>query len=235
MQGEIVKAAERFLGVEVQVDGAGRTDSGVHALQQVGRLRFKSGSRPPSAKELHFGINGHLPHDVNILRIKTAEASFHPRHDATARFYLYQIATRRTAFGKSLVWWVKDKLDSDEMSFAIQSNIGMHDFRSFAETSTKGSSTLVHVHTAEIAAVGGLILIRIGASHFLWKMVRRIVGVVVEVGRGRMKSSQFSEMLNSQSNEAAALTAPPSGLFLEKVLYQGDSTPDELRAAFPIS
>ncbi len=130
---------------------------------------------------------------------------------------------------------MRDRLDVSEMARGLTQISGRHDFRSFSEVQDNDTSTIVHVHTAEVGTVGGLILIRIGASHFLWKMVRRIVGSIVEVGRGRMTAANFLRMLQTSSNEAAALTAPPSGLFLEQVLYNGDPLPGAIRPAFPIA
>jgi tRNA pseudouridine38-40 synthase len=112
--------------------------------------------------------------------------------------------------------------------------IGRNDFESFSEKSEEQTSTVVKVETAQILQTESLILFRIGASHFLWKMVRRIVGALVEVGRENLSLKQFEALLQSYSNEPAAWTAPPSGLFLEKVLYRGDKPPEKIEPAFSI-
>jgi tRNA pseudouridine38-40 synthase len=234
VQGEIIKAAESFLNVTADVGGAGRTDAGVHALHQVAHLRANLKSRPPSIKQLHAGINSALPHDITLLKVQPAPPGFHARHDAIARSYLYQISTRRTAFGKPYVWWVRDKLNVDEMAAAAELIVGKHDFASFCESRDPSASTLVQVDSAQIVTAGSLILFRIVASHFLWKMVRRVVGSLAEVGRGKISVVRFSELLQSFSNEPAALTAPPSGLFLERVLYKGDKLPASVLPVFPI-
>ena len=235
VQGELQRAAEQFLGARVEFGGSGRTDAGVHALRQVAHLRSKPAGRAPDPAQLRTGLNRLLPHDVNILRVAQARADFHARHDARARYYLYQIATRRTAFGKNFVWWVRDRLDAEAMRAACARLVGRHDFSSFCESPEEQRSTLVEVASAELVAEGGLILFRIGASHFLWKMVRRIVGALVEVGRGNVSAEGFGGMLERYSNAPAAWTAPPSGLFLERVLYEGDPPPGPLRAPFPLS
>src|SRR5205085_5551385 len=109
-------------GAEVEVGGSGRTDAGVHALHQVAHLRLNRRTkakpnskereeRQPSARQIQAGVNRLLPHDINVLRVSTAGPGFHARHDARARYYLYQISTRRTAFAKPFVWWVRDRLD----------------------------------------------------------------------------------------------------------------------------
>jgi tRNA pseudouridine38-40 synthase len=235
VQGELTKAAERLLNARVEAGGSGRTDAGVHALRQVAHLKSKPGGRAPGPVQLKAGLNKLLPHDINVLRVAQARADFHARHDAVARYYVYQIATRRTAFGKPFVWWVRDRLDVASMRAACRFVEGRHDFSSFCESPAEQRSTLVEVLRAEVATEGGLVLFRIGASHFLWKMVRRLVGALVEVGRGSLSASDFGGLLERYSNAPAAWTAPPSGLFLERVLYEGDAPPGPLRAPFPLT
>ena len=236
VQGELQRAAEQVFGARVEVGGSGRTDAGVHALRQVAHLRAKGAGRAPDPAQIKAGVNKLLPHDVNVLRVAPARASFHARHDAVSRYYLYQIATRRTAFGKNFVWWVRDRLDAAAMGAAAGLLAGRHDFRSFCESPGEQRSTLVEVERAELAVEGGLILFRVGASHFLWKMVRRLVGALVEVGRGNLPAEGFGRLLERYSNEPAAWTAPPSGLFLERVVYEGERPPQGPPApAFPVA
>ena len=235
VQGELMQAAEQFLGGRVEVGGSGRTDAGVHALRQVAHLKSKPAGRVPDAVQLRTGLNKLLPHDVNILRVAVARPNFHARHDARARYYVYQIAVRRTAFGKPFVWWVRDRLDVRAMEAACGFIAGRHDFSSFCESSSQQHSTLVEVERAELSAEGGLVLFRVGASHFLWKMVRRLVGALVEVGRGKLSVAEFGGLLERYSNAPAAWTAPPSGLFLERVLYEGDPPPGPPHPAFPLT
>ena len=235
--GELRGAAEKFFEERVELAGAGRTDAGVHALAQVARLKASRNARPV---ELLYGLNDRLPADINVLRVEETRSSFDPRRDAIGRFYVYQISTRRTAFAKKLVWWVRDPLQVEAMSKAAGLLIGRHDFGSFCEPREDERSTIVVVERVEIAQAGDLILFRIGASHFLWKMVRRIVGALVEVGRGRLPVEGFASLLIpaskrpsvAKSFEVAAFTAPPSGLFLEKVVYRDDEPPGELVPPF---
>ncbi|MCA1621881.1 MAG: tRNA pseudouridine(38-40) synthase TruA [Acidobacteria bacterium] len=235
VQGELQRAAEQVLGARAEVGGSGRTDAGVHALRQVAHLKSKGAGRAPDPSQLKAGLNKLLPHDVNVLRVAAARPDFHARHDARARYYLYQIATRRTAFGKNFVWWVRDRLDAKAMAAAAGLLAGRHDFSSFCESPSEQRSTLVAIERAEISVEGGLILFRVGASHFLWKMVRRLVGALVEVGRGDLTREGFGALLERYSGEPAAWTAPPSGLFLERVLYEGEPPPGPPRPAFPLA
>ncbi len=225
IQGELVKAATDVFGSPVDIQGSGRTDAGVHALAQVAHLTTKI-SLP--CLDVQYGLNDRLPFDINVLRVDTAPKNFHARHDAEGRSYLYQIAKRRTAFGKHYVWWIKDTLDTVLMAKGIRLCEGMHDFASFCDTDDEQKSTKVLVEHAALRELPEMILIRIRASHFLWKMVRRVVGTVVEIGRHTITVQDLEQYLNTASKKPAQWTAPPSGLFLEQVRYKSESWYDPL-------
>ena len=223
VQDTLMNAAEKFLDAPVKVQGAGRTDAGVHALEQVAHLESPKKVHPDSVR---MGINDNLPASVNVLKVENAPALFHARHHAVSRSYLYLISRRRTAFGKRYVWWVKDKLDGGKMKQALELFQGFHDFVSFADKRMdKDASTKVNIEGIWLKEFDDIIAVRILGSHFLWKMVRRIVGVTVEVGRGNFTKRDIEKMLYTYSDLPARFTAPPSGLFLEKVLYEGDNLP----------
>lgn len=227
--GELRKASEGFFERAIEIGGAGRTDAGVHAMAQIAHLKLSPrGGRPrqiPRPQEILYGINDRLPPDINLLDVETAADRFHARHDAVARSYLYQISSRRTAFGKKYSWWVKDDLNVEAMATAAERIIGRHNFTAYSERDPKreDQSTIVIVHSAEIGVDEHLILFRITASHFLWKMVRRLVGSIVEVGRGKATLEEFSRLLEKPSEKTrldpARVTAPPAGLFLEHIEY----------------
>src|SRR5512141_1228219 len=111
VQGHLIRAAHSLFG-EADLGGAGRTDAGVHASGQVAHLRIR---KPVEVIQIMHKLNDALPHDIHVLNIARASDGFHARHDAVSRFYLYQIATRRTAFAKPFVWWIKDRLDAGAM------------------------------------------------------------------------------------------------------------------------
>jgi tRNA pseudouridine38-40 synthase len=233
IQGELERAVREATGVErFEVYGSGRTDAGVHAMAQVAHLDIATTLAP---ELLCRRVNEELPSDIHLLRVEPARHKFHARHDAVARSYLYHVARRRTAFFKPFVWWVKDALDVECMRRTAAHFAGMHDFRSFTDDDPTVKSTEVRVESIEIVEDGDLVLVHIEGSHFLWKMVRRLVGVLVEVGRGRLTEREASAMLTERSDQPARLTAPASGLFLERVYYPGDrrdlplSTPVSLR------
>ncbi len=227
IQGEITAALRDALqSTEFELYGSGRTDAGVHALMQVAHLEARTMLAPEILKRK---LNDLLPADINILEIEKASKNFHARHDAVSRSYIYQISRRRTAFGKRYVWWVKDKLNFRLMQEASDVFVGMKDFKSFTADDPEEKSTKVEIAGIELSESGDLILLRIVGSHFIWKMVRQIVGVLVEVGRGGLSTKDIRAMFQTKSTIPAKLTAPPSGLFLEAVLYKGDTERKELR------
>ena len=222
--GELHKAAREVFGIDVDMQGAGRTDAGVHALGQV--VHFKVARLVKhSITTIQRRMNDLLPADIVILSVENAPRNFHARHDALARVYVYQLSTRKQAFMKKYVWWVKEELDVPAMARAAAKLTGRHDFICFraADASLPDQSTIVVVESAEIEVEEEIIQIRIEASHYLWRMVRRIVGVLVKVGKGEVTEQDFVTLLEgkcSPSLEVAAWTAPAAGLFLEGVRYR---------------
>jgi len=233
VQGELIGAMKKvFKTDDFELYGAGRTDAGVHALQQIAHLEVKTMLGP---EIIRVKVNDELPTDVNLIEVEKAAANFHARHDAVARSYLYQISRRRTALGKKYVWWIKDKLDLKKMEAALQLFVGMKNMQSFTDDDPEEKSTKVLVDVIEVKQAGDLILIRIIGSHFVWKLARRIVGVAAEVGRGKLWHEDVQRFLTMKSEEPARLTAPPSGLFLEKIYYKGEKHLEHLHPVFNIT
>jgi tRNA pseudouridine38-40 synthase len=239
VQGEIDRAVR---GVTHRKDfelyGAGRTDAGVHAVAQVAHLDVITDL---PAASLVRRINDELPADINVLSAVVVPHRFHARHDAVARRYVYQLARRRTAFAKAYVWWVKDDLNLAAMREAARPFVGLRDFKRLAEREAgerrqpgSGRSTTVLVERLEIVEDGDLVLVGIEGSHFLWKMVRRLAGVLVEIGRGRLDVESARRLVEDEGATAAAFTAPPSGLFLERVYYDRDPRGLPFRAVTPL-
>ncbi len=277
--GELRRALAEAAGEVRELVGSGRTDAGVHALAQVAHVRLGARAPAPGSdraakadpERLRRDVNDLLPPDIHVLALARAPDRFHARHDAVLRSYLYQISTRRTALAKRFVWWVKRPLDDAAMRTAAAVLPGRHDFQLFCERPAEQTSTLVVVERAELARDGALVLVRLAASHFLWKMVRRVVGALVEVGAGGLAVGDFARLVEGQAVpsgvreragragaggrgagggrtpparrgasmaaalETAAWTAPPSGLFLERVLYAGDPRLGPLTAAVPVA
>jgi len=222
IQGEIERAIKAATDQrEFELYGSGRTDAGVHALAQVAHLEIRS-TMPPEI--LRRKINDELPADINLLRAEKVRHSFHARHDAIGRTYLYQVSRRRTAFAKAFVWWVKEDLDLARMRQVAARFVGFHDFRSFSDSDPREGSTEVLLDALDIREEGDLVVFRVDGSHFIWKLVRRLVGVLVEVGRGELEADAAAAMLTTPSDVPARVTAPASGLFLAMVRYKGDAS-----------
>ena len=225
VQSELQVAAYQLFEGRVEIGAACRTDAGVHALSQIAHLKVSDLKTNVTPRQIQQGFNERLPHDINIVKIQNAAENFDACRDALSHYYLYQISTRRTAFAKNYVWWVKDNLDARAMQEAAKMIVGRHNFRSFCEVENERDSTIITVEKAEVFSDRDLIWFRIGANRFLWKMVRRIVGMLAEVGKGNLSYDGFQRLLKFSSNAPTQFTAPPSGLFLEKILYKGDAPP----------
>lgn len=218
VQGELNRAVREGLRVaRPETYGSGRTDAGVHALAQIAHLDLPA---PLPTDRLVDSLNKALPADINVLDAERMPARFHARHSAVARSYIYQIARRRTAFAKPFVWWIPEPLDVPRMQRAAEAFVGFADFRSFTDDDPSEKSTTVKVEQVSFHTVDHLVLLRVVGSHFLWKMVRRLAGVLAEVGRGGLDPERVPQLLTSSSDLPPKLTAPASGLFLERVFYE---------------
>ncbi len=224
VQGELQRVADELFGVETEIHGAGRTDSGVHALGQVAHLKVRNALRKLSAPQILRELNDRLPSSIAVVSCEDAPGRFHARHDAVSRTYFYQYSTRKTALSKRFVWWIKEPLDIPKMQAAAALIAGRHDFIQFRakDPSRPEESTVVVVNAAEVGVDGEMVVFRIEASHFLWKMVRRLAGTLAKVGLGEVSVEQFAALIEGRKPtgmDIAAWTAPGSGLFLESVQY----------------
>jgi tRNA pseudouridine38-40 synthase len=233
VQGEILGAFGEVFGTrDLEFMGSGRTDAGVHALAQIAHLEVKTMLAP---EIIRMKTNDLLPADINLIEVEKANPRFHARHDAAARRYLYQISRRRSAFGKKYVWWVKDMLSVAAMQKAASAITGLRDLRALTADDPEEKSTKVAIEEILIAESGDLILVSVTGSHFLWKLVRRMVGVLVEAGRGSLPPGGMAELLSGDTSYAAKHTAPPSGLFLERVYYPGQHRLSGVQPVFPVA
>ena len=206
-------------GEEVRVTGSGRTDAGVHALGQVAHFRTSSSIREYG---LQSGLNSLLPRDIVILDLREAEPSFHARYDAKSKVYLYRIHNGpvRPAVLRQYAWFVPGTLDPGVMREAARLFEGTHDFSSFCSTHTDAPDRIRTVRGVRIEAdARGLIRIEIEADGFLRYMVRGIVGMLVEAGRGKRALPELRRILAAKDRKQGGVTAPAHGLFLKEVRY----------------
>ena len=203
VQGELKQAALDLLRTDIELQGAGRTDAGVHAVGQVAHLKIRSKEARGKSVAMNASqrmlreLNDRLPASIAVLELTEVSPRFHARHDAKSRAYFYQISTRKSALSKRFVWWIKEPLDVARMQQAAALIAGRHDFVAFraADPSKPDESTIVVVESAEIGVDENLIVFRIEASHFIWKMVRRLTGTLVKVGLGEVSVEEFEELL----------------------------------------
>jgi len=234
IQGALLDAAAKIFSAPADVQGSGRTDAGVHGLHYGAHLEVQTDLSP---LEIAKRLNAALPHDIAVLECKRAGARFHARLHCIGRSYCYQIARRKCALARNHVWQVTEPLDVELMGEAASMLVGMHDFTSFTDRQViKKKSPLVMVHQCRVAAAGDLLLIRIVGSHFLWKMVRRIAGVLVAVGKGELTETELRRFLQEPVT-LKQYTAPAQGLFFERAFYDQDEldaflAADELKPVF---
>jgi tRNA pseudouridine38-40 synthase len=229
VQGVLLEALRGAVGQrDLDLQGAGRTDAGVHALGQVASLRTRRAIEP---HRLLGELERALPADLAVLDLRPAHPRFHARHDAVARVYRYQITRRRSAFGKRTTWWVPEPLDVRRIAVAARAFEGRHDFRAFARRAGETESTIVEVAACRVATLGEFTLVRVVGSHFLWNQVRRMVAALVAIGRGEAGPDDVPDWLDGRAAPPAG-AAPAAGLFLEAVRYAGEAA--ELPPLVPV-
>ncbi len=223
VQGEICVAADAAFGVPCKVTGCSRTDSGVHANEFCLTIENDGGTIPP--KVLPLAIAKFLPDDICLFYAKECDFDFHPRYDAIGKEYLYRIYNDKVQdpfeFGRS---WFLPRIITDEgiekMRLAAKQIIGEYDFSAFMSAGSDTDDTIRRVDYLHIERNGKLIEIRIHANGFLYNMVRIIVGTLTEVAFGRFKPDDISRIIDSKDRNNAGMTAPASGLYLNRVDYE---------------
>lgn len=204
---------------KVTVIGSGRTDAGVHALNQV--AGFKSSTNLTS-EILYRAINGLLPPDIVVKNLEEVNADFHPRYSAHGKTYVYKIYNNRLrpALGRNYVWFIRYPLDLTSMKQAGDYLIGRHDFSCFCASGTNVKDRNRTVTNLSFdSGNNGLLNITIEAQGFLKYMVRNIVGTLVEIGSGKRQPEEMKNIIESRNRNIAGITAPACGLYLKEVKY----------------
>jgi len=218
VQVALEQALSTVANQAVAVTCAGRTDAGVHALEQIVHFDTEA-RRPPHAWLL--GGNSYLSEDVRILWAQPAIGDFHARYSAIARFYRYIILNRpvKSALARKQVTWHYAPLDADNMHLAAQHLIGNHDFSSFRAQGCQSKSPQRIMHFIDVYRQGDSVIMDICANAFLHHMVRNIAGVLMAIGSGKQPVDWTQELLEVKNRTLAAVTAPPDGLYLGGVFY----------------
>ena len=219
VQEAIESAITGFTGETITLHGAGRTDSGVHALSQTAHFDLAKATDPDTVRD---ALNHHLKRRaVSILTAEAVTEDFHARFSAKRRDYLYRILNRRapSALDHGRVWHVARPLDADAMHRAAQSLVGNHDFSSFRALRCQAKSPVKTLDRIEVSRSGDEIHISTQARSFLHNQVRILTGTLKLVGEGAWTEDQVYTALEAKDRPAAGPTAPPDGLYLTKVVY----------------
>jgi tRNA pseudouridine38-40 synthase len=222
VQGVLEKALYKLTGEEIAVVGAGRTDSGVHALGQV--VHFDTSSTIPEDR-FPAALNGHLPSDMAVLEAAAVNASFHARYDALKKKYCYLIYNSRkpVAIWRHHCYHFPAPLDLALMKECAQDLCGEHDFTAFSAVGSSVKSTVRHVFLVDMEKTGEWIRISAIANGFLYKMMRLMVGTILEVGRGKLAPALVKQIMEEGKRGCGGPAVPPQGLYLVKVFYQADT------------
>jgi len=216
VQGELINAIGRLFKKDwVPLVGCSRTDAGVHAEQFFANFKVDRYIEPQKVLK---ALNGMLPYEIAVKRVELVDLSFNARFSAKGKVYKYLIwnSRVRNPFLLGRAWHLPFELNVERMEEAARLLIGIHNFSAFAKNE-EGRNPIINLELLELKREGELITIRVKASHFLRYMVRRIVGTLVEVGRGRISPQKIKDYL--ENKERAPFTAKPYGLYLERVFY----------------
>ncbi len=226
VQGELSRCAAVIAPGEVEVEGSSRTDTGVHALGHLVRIRLSERVDPDKFQR---SLQGVTPPDIQVVSCEPVASDWHPRFDAIGKRYLYRIwnSPLPPLFGSSTHWWIRQQLDQEKMQRAADSLVGRHDFAAYRTRSKdEKEDTVRTVHQIEIARWEETVTIQVVGDGFLYRMVRNLVGTLSEVGRGHREVEEPASILASGQRTNAGIAAPPEGLFLVEVACTGEPLPE---------
>ena len=217
IQERFENVLSRMCGCDVEIFASGRTDAGVHALEQTANFKCDT---TLTASEIKDYLNRYLPEDVRVLTIEEADMRFHSRLNAVAKTYEYTIATEKPdVFIRKYVYYAGREPDIEKMRNAAKQLLGKHDFRGFSSLGRVKKSTVRTISAIGIEENHGLVTIRINGDGFLYNMVRIIAGTLYNIGLGDMDADIIEEIFADKIRAKAGVTLPASGLKLVKVYY----------------
>lgn len=219
VEEEIENALSQILREPIDVIGQGRTDSGVHAEEQVAHFDFP---KQLNSDELLYALLGVLPHDIAVWDLMETKDDFHARFDAVSRRYRYQIARRPAPLWRPTSHMILDELDMEAMHFCAQKIEGTHNFDSFTKPDNENPDSVCEVKHSAFSEFDPLLIYYIEANRFIRHMVRRLVGTMIEVGQGKRTADEFVDMIEQPSKQKNGHGASAKGLILEKVEYKKD-------------
>lgn len=218
IEGILNRCLSELMGENVEVTGASRTDSGVHAM---GNIAVFDTDSPIPADKISYALNRRLPEDIRIQKSEEVSAKFHPRHCDSRKTYEYHIycAPFPMPVKRLYSYFTYVPMDAGLMNQGGKYLVGTHDFKSFCSTSAQVESTVRRIDAVEVQEENGEIVIRVTGRGFLYNMVRIIAGTLMEVGRGHIAPQEVESILTARDRQAAGPTAPACGLTLAKIEY----------------
>jgi len=222
IQEVIENSVEKITGEKTTIYGSGRTDTGVHAFGQVANFKTESTLEPDVFQK---GLNSILPKNIVIINAEEAYQDFHSQLSAKSKTYIYKILNRPhpSALLRQRAWFVPSPLNMESVSEAARSLLGEHDFKAFAQIGKQDKSTIRKVLDAGLETQDDITEFKIEATGFLKRMVRLIVGTLVNVGKDKISPEQFRNILESGEKNKFVHAAPPWGLYLKEVRYRDQS------------
>jgi tRNA pseudouridine38-40 synthase len=219
VQGELQKALEKLIGNEVSVTGCSRTDTGVHARQYFCTVNAEKINIPCAA--IPYALGALLPEDIGILGASICEGDFHPRYSCKEKEYVYWFcdSPKRDPFMTDRAWWVMQELDEEKMDKAAKLVVGTHDFSAFCASGSSVEDKTRTVYSCGVERQGHIVKMTIRGNGFLYNMVRIVAGTLVDVSKGKLKVEDIPAIIASLDRKRAGQTAPPQGLYLERVIY----------------
>ena len=221
VQEALQNAAEQILGVRENVTGCSRTDSGVHARDFCCNIRTQSDI---DCYRFVGALNAVLPDGICVKSCEEVNADFHARYDCRGKRYVYRIwnANYKNPFLTNYAYHYKNRLDADFLNGQAQAYVGTHDFRGFCASGSSVEDTVRTVRAFSVTRQGDEVLFSVEADGFLYNMVRIMVGTLIEISENKIKKDTLSDIINSGDRLRAGRTAPPQGLYLDKVFYGDD-------------
>lgn len=219
VQQTIEEALSTILREDIEIVGAGRTDTGVHAAHYVAHFDCPKPIDNPQSFVYH--LNALLPEDIAFKRVYAVDSQAHARFDATQREYRYYIEPQKNPFTRQTAWQLTVPLDIEAMNRAAAHLLEAEDFTSFAKLGSNNSSNICHIFRAEwnVEPHSGQLVFTFRANRFLRNMVRAVVGTLVDVGRGKISPEEFARIIEAKDLSQSSSSAPAAGLFLTDVVY----------------
>jgi tRNA pseudouridine38-40 synthase len=223
VQGVIEAALERMHDHPLRIQGAGRTDSGVHATGQVANFFSDLDSIP--ADRFREAMNSYLPPDIRIIHSCEAPPQFNAKNSARMRIYGYNLYDSEVGYPhlRRYCWKIRHRPDIENINRIASCLVGEKDFSTFAAAGDASNSKIRKVYSAHFFPSGPYLVFRVAASSFLWKMVRSFLGTILELDQNGMGAEAMREILESRERSRAGSTAPARGLFLERIIYDDDA------------